>query len=246
MKDAESSLARFALIYGLSANPVHQGHIDLLIGALVNLRNLGYEIAQTLIIPVYHRNPIGNRKNVLPETYEQRVTMCEIAAQEVLAAHPHIPISVSRVEAQLAMKSDEPNYTADTLTYLKAHVLTLELIFVISSEIVSGENPEFSHWYQTDTILKVTRLAVCPRPGFPLNQHYINTLSPKGGHFILLDSIKTADISSTMVRRRLEIGENPLTLAQEGLIPLSIAHYLLTHNLYHNSKTTLKKPHFHH
>lgn len=247
LKDIESTPARYALIYGLSANPIHQGHVDLLIGTLVNLQNLEYDVAQTLIIPVYRRNPTGNRKDVLPETFELRVKMCELAAQEVLAVLPHTPISVSRVEAHLAIKNDTPNYTADTLIHLKTHVLsTFKLIFVISSEIVSGENPEFSHWYQTETILKTAMLAVCPRPGFPLNQGYINSLSTQEGCFILLDGVETPDISSTTLRHRLEGGENPLTLAQEGLMPFSIAHYLNTHNLYQNSAIALNKAPFHH
>ncbi len=247
MKDTQNTPARYALIYGLSANPVHQGHVDLLIGTLLNLRNLGYGVAQTLIIPVYRRNPTGKHKDVLPKTFEQRVKMCEFAAQDVRAALPHIAISVSRVEAQLAVGNDKPNYTADTLTYLKTHDLpTHELIFVISSEIVSGPAPEFSHWYQTEIILKTAILAVGPRPGFPLNQAYIDSLSAQGGRIILLDSVKTPDISSTTLRHRLEKGESPLALAQEGFLPLSIAHYLQAHNYYQSNATSFKKAAFHH
>ena len=239
--------ARYALIYGLSANPVHQGHIELVIGALKNLSKLDYDVVQTLIVPVYRRNPVGTRKDDLPGTYKQRVRMCELAAQEMLNTHPETLISVSRIEAQLAMKSSSPNYTAETLTYLKNHVLTgLDLIFLISSEIISGENPELNQWYKTDTILKTTSFAVCPRPGFPLNQPYINALTENGGHFILLDGVKTPDISSTALRRRLQRGENPLTLAQEGLIPLSIAKYLSKLDLYQKINTKLKKTQFHH
>jgi nicotinate (nicotinamide) nucleotide adenylyltransferase len=247
MNNPVCSGAHYALIYGLSANPVHQGHIDLVTGALDNLLNLGYDVAQTVIIPVYRRNPVGNIKDDLPETFEQRMKMCEIAAQEVLSTYPDIPISVSRVEAHLAKKSIAPNYTAETLTYLKSTVLTgLDLIFLIGSGIVSGKNPEFSQWHKTDTILKVTRLAVCPRPGFPINLPYINALTLNGGHFILLDNVKTPGISSTVLRERLQRGENPIALAEEGLIPLSIAQYLNEQELYQNNITSSKKAQFHH
>jgi nicotinic acid mononucleotide adenylyltransferase len=247
MVESVNSPVRYALVYGLSANPLHQGHIDLMIGALINLQNLGYDIAQTLIIPVYRRNPVGNPKDVLPETYEQRTMMCEIAAQEVRAVIPHMPINVSRIEEYLAMQNDTPNYTAETLSYLKTQVLSeLELIFLISSEIVSGEDPELRQWHHIDTILNLTRLAVCPRPGFPLNEHFIHGLSAKGGRFIVLNKVTTPDISSTFLRYRLQSGENPLALTKEGLIPLSIALYLKIHNIYFDRKITLDKAQFHH
>ena len=247
MNDSVCCGARYALIYGLSANPVHQGHIDLVTGALANLNNLGYEVAQTLIIPVYRRNPVGSHKDDLPGSFEQRVAMCEIAAQEVLNTYPKMHIHVNRIEAHLAKKSDNPNYSVETLTYLKEFALPdLNLIFLISIEIVSGAKPEFSQWYKTKTLLEITSLAVCPRPGFPVNQSYITALTNNGGHFILLDSVKTPDISSTLLRNWLQKGKNPLALAQEGLLPLSIAQYINKHNLYRNSKTNTQKTQFHH
>ena len=246
MTDTENSSRHYALIFGLSANPVHQGHIDLLTGSLENLRYLGYDIAHILIVPVYRRNPVGISKSSLPKSYEQRVSMCEIAAQEVRSKFPDTIISVSRVEADLAKKSLTPNYTAETLTYLKTHDLNnFELIFIISSELVSGENPEFSQWYQTDTILTTARLAVCPRPGFPPNQNYINAQTKIGGCFIILDDVITPNISSTLIRQRLQKGEDPHVLAQEGWIPSSIAKYLVEHNLYLKCRIAHKNQ-FHH
>ena len=238
---------RCALIFGLSANPVHFGHIELVIGAYENLLDLGYNVAQILIIPVYRRNPVGNQKDDLPGTYEQRVSMCELAALEMCKINPNIDVSVSRLEAYLAQKSDNPNYTAETLTHLQSHGSPdLDLIFLISSELVSGVKPEFSQWYQTETILEVTSLAVCPRPGFCINQSYINKLTDNGGRFIILDNVQTPDISSAALRKRLQRGEDPLALAREDLIPLSIAQYHNEQELYQNNRTALKKTNFYH
>lgn len=237
----------YVIIYGLSANPVHQGHIDLLTGALSNLLALNFHIKEVLIIPVYRRNPVGSRKDYLPGTYEKRVRMCELASKEVSALFTKIPVNVSRVEEQLATKSHLPNYTSETLAYLKTHTLSdQELIFLISSELVSGQNPEFSCWFQIDNILKISYLAICPRPGFPLNKDYINQLTEKGGRFIILDKVRTPDISSTMLRKRLTNKESPLVLAQEGLIPMSIAQYLDNNNLYQDIDVSLKKAKHHH
>jgi nicotinic acid mononucleotide adenylyltransferase len=173
--------------------------------------------------------------------------MCELAATEVRKSLPETQISVSRVEAELAMKSKGPNYTAETLTHLKRHNLSgVKPIFLISSEIVSGADPEFSHWYKTDTILEIACIAVCPRPGYCINQAYISALTNNGGQFIVLDSVETQDISSTVLRQRLLRGEKPLELVRYGLIPLSIAQYLMEQGLYQNGEPHLAKPQFHH
>ena len=246
MTEAPWPATEHVLIFGLSANPVHQGHIDVLTGVLTGLRELGYKIEAALILPVYRRNPTGTRKDTLPETYEQRVAMCELAAQEVNRVQTAVPVKVSRIEAQLVQCGTSPNYTAETLTYLKKHELTGKaLMFVVSSQLLYGADPEFSHWHQVETILHAATLVVCPRPGFPINQDYIQTLYARGGKVIVLRDVKTRDISSTQVRQRLAQGENPLTLAEEGVMPTSIAHYLVKHNMYQDASGH-KKGLYHH
>jgi nicotinate (nicotinamide) nucleotide adenylyltransferase len=235
------------LIYGLSANPVHQGHSDLVKGAVENLLKQEYNIIQILIIPVYRRNPVGSRKDNLPDTYEHRFRMCEFLAQEIMLDYPCIHTRASRVEEHLAINSEKPNYTAETLTYLKEHILTeMDFIFLISSGVIFGANPEFSQWYKVDTILKLTSLAVCPRPGFPINYAYIDTMKDMGGRFIILESVKTLDISSTELRFRISRGENPLSLADEGLLSPSVGLYLQETGLYMHNKTNFSKPIYHH
>ncbi|MDF1512599.1 MAG: nicotinate-nicotinamide nucleotide adenylyltransferase [Anaerolineae bacterium] len=222
---------------------MHQGHIDLLVGVLDNLRKMGYPISQTLILPVYRRNPTGAPKDQLPQTFEQRVAMCELAIREVRLEHPDHPIAVSRIEATLAMRGTSPNYTSETLSYLNKHDLAgMKLMFVISSQLLHGMDPEFSHWYHIETILRQATLVVCPRPGFPINQEYIQSLNNLGGHIVVLSDVKTLDISSTIIRQRLARGEHPLALAHEGVIPLSIAHYLAEHNLYMDPSCSQKHP----
>ena len=174
--------------------------------------------------------------------------MCEFAAQDVRAALPHIAISVSRVEAQLAMDNDKPNYTADTLTYLKTHDLpTHELIFVISSEIVSGPDSGIQPLVSNRDHPQNSYFSCCVRARVSrLTKPILTAFRLKGGDIILLDSVKTPDISSTTLRHRLEKGESPLALAQEGFDTLSIAHYLQAHNYYQSNATSFKKAAFHH
>jgi nicotinate (nicotinamide) nucleotide adenylyltransferase len=247
MKPANQQDISSILIYGLSANPVHQGHADLVKGAVENLLKQKYNITQILIVPVYRRNPVGSPKDNLPDTYEHRFRMCEFLAQEVMRAYPRCQVRVSRVEEHLARNSEKPNYTAETLSYLKEYILKeMDFIFLISSGVIYGANPEFSQWHKIDTILKLTSLAVCPRPGFPINYAYIDILTEMGGRFIILDSVKTLNISSTELRIRISQGENPLSLAEKGLISQSVGLYLQETGLYLHNKNGFSKPIYNH
>jgi len=115
----------FTLFYGFSADPVHQGHIDLVTAAVAELAGRGYAIPLVLLVPVYRRNPVGEQpKQGLPETYQYRVRMAELAAgvmSERLAG-TGCAVKVSRAARELAERSGGPNYDLETLRYIKDHL----------------------------------------------------------------------------------------------------------------------------
>ena len=223
------------LIYGLSANPVHQGHVDLMAQAYAGLRRLGKPLHRAVFVPVYRRNPVGSRKAGLPETYEHRFAMCRLAAAMVAErlVVPDDHVSVSRVEAHLAQDREAPNYTAETLGALQREFVgRFELAFLISSELVGGGDPEFGHWHRVDLILERAALVICPRPDHPPNFDFVQSLRERGGRVFWLRDVRTTDVSATELRARLARGEDPRTLAEEGLLPLPIAEYLSRHRIY--------------
>lgn len=232
--DAFNSLP-LDLIYGLSANPVHQGHVDLMAQAYAGLRRLGKTIRQALFVPVYRRNPVGTRKADLPDTYEHRFAMCRLAAGIVAErlAVPENQVGVSRVEAFLAQDREAPNYTAETLGALRRMLEgQYELAFLISSELVSGDDPEFGHWHQVDLILERAALVVCPRPDYPPNLDFVQSLRERGGRIFWLRDVRTTEVAGRDLRARLAHGEDPQTLAAEGLLPPAVADYLQRHPIY--------------
>lgn len=229
---------RYRLVFGLSADPVHTGHVELVARSADRLIERGYNLTEVLLVPVYRRNPVGARKGRLPETYPHRYEMCRLAAQEIAARllHDSVEVLVSCIEAELARDSDKPNYTAETLTALgTGSAPDAGLIFLISSELVSGPNPQFGRWYRTDTILALATLAICPRPGYLPNDGFLQSLVAGGADVVVLSDISPPDISATELRAKLRAGASPLALAdQEVLIP-SIARYLVAHDLYARS-----------
>lgn len=229
---------RYRLVFGLSADPVHAGHIEIVAQSTGRLIERGYNLAEVLLVPVYRRNPVGARKGRLPETYPHRYEMCRLAAQETAARlrRDTVKVLVSSIEAELARDNDRPNYTAETLTALRdGSPPDAGLILLISSELVSGPNPQFGRWYRPDTILALATLAICPRPGYMPNDGFLQSLVAGGADVIVLSGISPPDLSATELRAKLRAGVSPLALVDQGLLIPSIARYLVAHDLYGGS-----------
>lgn len=223
----------FTLFYGLSADPVHQGHVDLVTAAVTELHDRGHAVPEVLLVPVYRRNPVGQHpKNGLPATYEDRVRMTELAAgvmaERLAGAGLTVTISVSTAARELALSSGGPNYDLETLRYVRKEA-TGELLFLMSAELVSGPDPEFGHWHQPVELARIATLTIAPRPGYPPNTNFLQVLTAEGGRFIYLSSVVTMNISSSQIRERLRAGADPRVLAAEGAIPGPVAGYIAGH-----------------
>jgi len=231
----------FTLFYGLSADPVHQGHIDLVTAAVTELSDRGYVIPLVLLVPVYRRNPVGEQpKNGLPETYQDRVQMSEIAAGVMARrlAGLGCTVKVSLAARDLAARSGGPNYDLETLRYIRDHQeADGALLYLMSAELVSGPDPEFGRWYQPAELARIATVAIAPRPGYPPNAHFLEALTAAGGRFIFLDSVVTMDVSSSQLRERLIAGADPRLLAREGAIPAPVADYISRHPGLYSART---------
>ena len=232
----------FTLFYGLSADPVHQGHIDLVTAAVTELSDRGYVIPLVLLVPVYRRNPVGEQpKNGLPETYQDRVQMSEIAAGVMARrlAGLGCTVKVSLAARDLAMKSGGPNYDLETLRYIRDHQeADGALLYLMSAELVSGPEPEFGRWYQPVELARIATVAIAPRPGYPPNADFLAALTAEGGRFIFLNNVVTMDVSSSQLRERLIAGADPRLLAREGAIPAPVAEYISRHPGLYSARTT--------
>ena len=100
------------------------------------------------------------------------------------------------------------------------------LAFLLGADSFAGENPPLNHWYNLDELLRLTALVVCPRQGFAPNQKFIDTLTAKGARIIFLDEVSAPEISSSEIRRELEIGTDPESLVQKGWLSPAAAEYI--------------------
>ena len=158
------------LVFGTSADPIHQGHVQLITGAVRALQTRGHNVAEVLLMPVFrHHNLHDMVKRSLPLTFDHRFDLCHLAADQVYRQlqQPGLKVGVSRLEAELARKSNRPNFTSETLEVLRGEVDPgLKLAFLIGVDSFSGEMPTFGQWFQWEQLIKTTMLVISPRRRF--------------------------------------------------------------------------------
>ncbi len=225
---------RHLLVFGLSADPLHEGHVSLVVQAVPALRRRDFTLAGVLLVPLYRRNPVGSSKAGLPQTFAHRLALCRLGAEEIHHRLEELPpVRASRIEERLARGREAPNYTAETLATLDRRIdPACGLIFLLSADLLAGAEPEFARWREPERIARLATLALAPRPGYAVNRAYVRHLEAEGGRVVLLDEVETPAVSGTELRRRLHAGEPPARLAEEGLLPPGVARYLEDHPLY--------------
>ena len=218
------------LVFGSSADPIHQGHSALITSAARALSRRGWQVREVMVMPVYrHHNTQDAVKRSLPFTYEQRFELCQLAASGIARelAGTVERVSVSRLEEEIARGSHRPNLSAETFARLREQTEpAVCLAFLLGADSFAGENPPLNHWYNLDELLRLTALVVCPRQGFAPNQKFIENLTAKGARIIFLDEVSAPEISSSEIRKELEIGTDPESLVQKGWLSPAAAEYI--------------------
>ena len=226
---------KLMLVFGTSADPLHEGHVELIVDAVNALSARGWDVTEVVLMPVFrHHNIRQGVKRSLTLTFDHRFAICQLAAIEIAKVLKGIvgKVSVSDLERELVWQSNRPNFTAETLEVLRARTdEQVELAFLVGADSFSGEQPTFSQWYRWEELIKDATLVISPREGFAPNQNFISGLTQQGGRIVYLEEIEVSNISSSGIRARLEEGTAPTILAEEGLLSLPIADYIARHDL---------------
>jgi nicotinate-nucleotide adenylyltransferase len=109
------------------------------------------------------------------------------------------------------------NYAIETVRRLKAKS-THEFFWIVGSDILG----EFARWRDHEALSKEIPFLVFPRNGYPTS-----TALPPGFQLIDSPDIITSNISSTVVRKRLQQAHSVV-----GLIPEGVLSYIHEHKLY--------------
>ncbi len=130
-------------IFGGTFDPIHQGHLACARYVLAHCA-----LTQLQLMPCHlppHRASPG-------VSAAHRAKMIELA----IAGEPNMQLQ------PLELQRSSASYTADSLSLLKQAMPNSTLAFIVGMDSLSY----FKQWYQWKTILKLSHLIVCQRPGY--------------------------------------------------------------------------------
>lgn len=208
-------------LFGGTFDPIHLGHIACLQHLVEKM-----DFSKVVLIPT-SQNPL--KADRVPASKEDRLKMLELAVRDY-----RDEITVDEVE----MMKNSPSYSFETLQRYQEDFSPEELYLVMGQDSFT----DFDQWKNFEDIIKMTNLLVVSRP--PYRRPYGIEDLPKGIQphvhsydrgFALLDSgrtiefvtIKTEDISSTDVRKKLKSGKN-----LNSLIDMDVEKYIIEHDVY--------------
>jgi nicotinate-nucleotide adenylyltransferase len=213
------SAARRLGVLGGTFDPIHVGHLDTAEAARHALR-----LDEVLFVPSHdppHR-PLDPRASAF-----HRFALVALA----IDGHPMYRVS------DMEVRRDGPSYTTDTLLALRTDGWQAsQLFFILGADSFA----EIATWRQFPAVLDAAHFVVIARPGTTLDAAAARTpeiaarlrrpdpeLAKGPGTFVFLVEARTRDVSSTMIRARLEAGR-PI----DDLVPRAVERHIVAHRLY--------------
>lgn len=216
----------FRLIFGITGDPVHCGHRQVIINSYRFMAERQLTVSQFDLIPCYAANLIAD-KHAATADYQQRKTMCELLAKEMINKFNYM-VYVNDIEEKLFLRNGRKSYTQQTLKAIDYK----HKLFILSADHFSGSKPTFQLWHQWQKLIEENGLLIHPRPDYPLNHSYIDSLKQHNPNIHIATAGKQVHISSTRLRKQLET--KPQTAKKH--IPPSIFNYIQQQKLYSGVK----------
>jgi nicotinate-nucleotide adenylyltransferase len=199
-------------ILGGTFDPIHFGHL-----VIAEQVREALSLDRVLFIPAFDP-PHKPEEGMTPA--EARAEMAELA----IAGNPRF--AVSRIE----LAREGVSYTADTLGALVAEAdaagIARQFHFIMSTETLA----QLQTWHDPSRLLSQCRLAVVPRPGWPLpDEAGLRSMLPAGAAPDIVDLVHTVPLanSASDVRRRAAAGNSI-----RYLVPPEVEAYIHEHGLY--------------
>jgi nicotinate-nucleotide adenylyltransferase len=186
-------------IFGGSFNPIHNGHLNI-----CNAFLMSGSIDELWVIPVFDP-PHKSSDDLL--SFDDRFEMTKIAFQSFSS------VKILDIEKLLP----KPNYTLQTLQYLKEQNDDASFILCIGSDSLTY----FHTWYNYKSILDITTLLVAKRAGYVYTKIETEILNK----VVFVDSSIFPE-SSTAIREEIKIK------GFSNQIPSEVMYYIKKHNLF--------------
>lgn len=186
-----------------SFDPPHLGHVQL---AKYMLEHRGLDQVWLVVTP---QNPFKQDRKLSPEKH--RLAMAHLAVQGIPG------INASGLELDLP----KPNYTADTLAFMRERWPQHEFFLIIGSDNLAS----LHQWKDISTMLDKTPVLVYPRPG--LEEHLAQADLLYHPAVTLVPDAPQTPLSSTGIRVRLRSWK-----PMDGLLDPKVLVYIRQNGLY--------------
>ncbi len=217
-------------IYGGTFNPVHYGHL-----------RTAEEVAERLSLDKVLFIPAGKTPFNKPDLEKagHRYKMVKAA----INGNPHFNIS------GLEIKASGKSYTVDTLRKLRNRYRKSEFYFILGIDAFI----DLPCWKHPGRLVELTNLVVISRPGYSFTEllsspylkgvpgKILRELDKRNREEVIIDISKNSkgilinvagiNISASHIRDLMKSGENI-----NYLLPESVKSYIISHNLYINTK----------
>jgi len=187
------------LFFG-SFDPIHNGHIEIVDFFINN------KILNEVIFVVTPENPF--KSGIKNHNFKKRYEAVEIATMD----NPKIIIS------DIEFKLPSPNFTCDTLKFLRTEKPEIEYVFLMGSDLLE----DFDEWKNYKDIINHHNLYVYPR----VNKNSIPEKFKSNLNIKLFDA-PVMEVSSSLIREKHKNGESI-----KDLVPLLVLKFIEKNNLY--------------
>lgn len=208
-------------LFGGTFDPVHLGHISCVQHLVEKM-----DFSKVVLVPT-SQNPL--KRSVAPASQKDRLKMIEIAVADY-----QDDVAIDETE----IVKDSPSYSIETLkNYHKDHDAE-ELFLVMGLDAFE----EFDKWKDFEKIIELSNILVVSRPPYrrPFGveelpkglQEHIHSYDKgfallKSGRTIEFVKIKTDDVSSSEIRKKLKTGKNI-----NNLINMDVERYIIENDVY--------------
>lgn len=211
-------------VLGGTLDPIHVGHVATALAARDAL-----ELTTVVVLP--SRVPPHRQQGPSASAWH-RFAMAALAVNDLR------DVTLSDEE----LSSDGPSYTALTLERMAARGLRPSQLFFITG---ADAFADIETWYRYPAVLELAHFVVISRSGVSANaiRDRLPRLGPRlrpaergltipSEPSVFLVDVKTPDVSSTDIRRRLGAHES-IT----GLVPPAVERHIERHRLYAETRT---------
>jgi nicotinate-nucleotide adenylyltransferase len=208
---ASADRVRSLGVLGGTFDPIHYGHL-----AIAEQTAEALALDAVLFVPA---NEPPHKPQGAAASAPDRATMVALAIAD------NARFRLSRVE----LDRPGPSYAVDTLERLHAEE-PAEYVFILSSEALSG----LKSWRNPDRLLELCRIAVVPRPGFPiLDRSWVAEHFPGREERVLFMDGPRLGHSASDIRRRVQAGRSI-----RYLVPREVEAYIAERGLYQSSEVS--------